>query len=97
MFKISELKMKFIFVLLKIVFENSKNTKLEKDMFNLLFTKLTNNINIEYNLKNLSIKSNYNFYYEIINKYLKSSFIIEENKKLLKNFILIIKKKIENK
>ena len=76
MFKISEIKMKFIFVFLKIVFENSKNTKLEKDMFNLLFTKLTNNINIEYNLKNLSIKSNYNFYYEIINKYLKSSFII---------------------
>ena len=38
MFKISELKMKFVFVFLKIVFEHTKNTKYEKDMFNLLFT-----------------------------------------------------------
>ena len=93
MFKVSELKMKFIFIILKIVFENSKNTKLEKDMFNLLFTQLTYNFNIAYTLKNLSIKSDYFFYYEIINMYLNSSFITEENKNALNDFIFIIKKK----
>ena len=60
MFKITELKMKFIFVFLKIVFENSKNAKLEKDMFNLLFTQLTNNINIAYTVKNLLIGFTFN-------------------------------------
>ena len=48
MFKISELKMKFIFIFLKIVFENSKNANLEKDMFNKFFTQITNYINISY-------------------------------------------------
>ena len=43
MFKISELKLKFIFIFLKIVFENSKNNKYEKDMSNALFRELNQN------------------------------------------------------
>ena len=97
MFKISELKMKFIFIFLKIVFENTKNTKYEKDMFNLLFTQLNNNFNIAYRLNNLSVNSEYFFYHEIINMYLNSNFISEENRNLLNNFIFIIEKKLKLK
>ena len=97
MFKISELKMKFVFVFLKIVFEYTKNTKYEKDMFNLLFTQLNNNFNINYRLNNLSIKSKYSFYYEIINIFLICSFITEENKNILNSFKAIIDNKIKVK
>ena len=55
--KISELKLKFVFVFLKIVFEYTKNTKYEKDMFNLLFTQLNKNFNINYRLDNLIVKN----------------------------------------
>ena len=95
MFKISELKMKFVFVFLKIVFEYTKNTKYEKDMFNLLFTQLNNNFNINYRLNNLSINSKYSFYYEIINMFLNCSFITEENKNILNSFKATIDNKIK--
>ena len=97
MFKISELKMKFIFIFLKFVFENSKKTKYEKDMFNLLFTQLNDNSKIASTLKNLSLKSDYYYYYEIITNYLNCSFISKENKNVLNDFILIIKKNIKIK
>ena len=97
MFKISELKMKFIFIFLKVVFENTKNTKYEKDMFNLLFTQLNENFNIINRLNNLAINSKYHFYYEIIYQFLNSNFITEENKKLLNNFIFLIDKKLSKK
>ena len=97
MFKISELKMKFLFVFLKIVFEYTKNTKYEKDMFNLLFTQLSNNFNINFRLNNLSFNSKYSFYYEIIIMFLNCSFITEENKKILNSFIATIDNKIKVK
>ena len=97
MFKISELKMKFVFVFLKTVFEYTKNTKYEKDMFNLLFTQLNNNFNINYRLNNLSINSKYSFYYEIIIMFLNCNFITEENKNILNSFIITIDNKIKVK
>ena len=97
MFKISELKMKFIFIFLKVVFENTKNTKYEKDMFNLLFTQLNENFNIINRLNNLAINSKYHFYYEIIYQFLNSNFITEENKKILNNFIFLIDNKLSKK
>ena len=97
MFKISELKMKFVFVFLKIVFEYTINTKYEKDMFNLLFTQLNNNFNINYRLNNLSINSKYSFYYEIIIMFLNCNFITEENKNILNSFIITIDNKIKVK
>ena len=97
MFKISELKMKFIFIFLKIVFENTKNTKYEKDMFNLLFTQLNDNFNIINRLNNLSINSKYYFYYEIIKIFLNCNYITEENKNILNNFIFLIENKLKKK
>ena len=40
LFKKSKIKINFIFILIKLIFEYSKNTKFEKDMCNLLLTKL---------------------------------------------------------
>ena len=97
MFKISELKMKFVFVFLKIVFEYTKNTKYEKDMFNILFTQLNKNFNINYRLDNLLVNSKYSFYYEIINMFLNCSFITEENRNILNSFVAIIKKRVKVK
>jgi len=97
MFKISELKMKFVFVFLKIVFEYTKNTKYEKDMFNLLFTQLNKNFNINYRLDNLLVNSKYSFYYEIINMFLNCSFITEENRNILNSFVATINNKVKVK
>ena len=94
MYTISKLKMKFIFIFLKIVFEYTKNTKYEKDMFNLLFTQMNYQFNILNRLNNLSINE-FLFYYENINLFINCSFITKEIKNILQNFISIIKKKLE--
>ena len=81
---------KHIFIILKIVFEYSKNTKYEKDMFNLLFTQLNRGFIIGNNLANLSSKEDLNFYYYIINLFLNCKFITNENKYYLNNLKKII-------
>ena len=94
MFKISELKLKFIFIFLKIVFENSKNNKYEKDMSNALFTELNRNLNIAYTLSTLSfisLSSNLVFYLNVIKMYISSLYITKENKNHLRLFKNIIK------
>ena len=78
----------FRFIYLKIIFENSKNTKFEKDMSNTLVTEI---------LKGLTLSSNYSnftFLYDTINIYLNSKYISFNNK----NLLLDIKNKlIKNK
>ena len=97
MFKISDLKLKFIFIFLKFIFLYTKNTKYEKDMFNLLFTQMNREFNIKMKLNNLSINK-YFFYYEIINMFLKCNFITKENRNVLNNFKFTIENKLkENK
>jgi len=93
MVKLSELKIYFIFIFLKLVFEYSKNTKFEKDMANLLFTDLNKNFNIEYRLSSLFPNAYFNLYKHIINMYLNCIFITKENKIILQKF----KKKLEKK
>ena len=65
---------KFIFMI--IIFEYSKNTKFEKDMFNSLGTSL-NNIKLSSNYSNLT------FIYDTINIFLDSKYISNNNKNLL--------------
>ena len=97
MFKISELKLRFIFVFLRIVFENSKNNKYERDMANALFTELNQNLNIIYRLSTLSFNSYFNYFTNVINMYLNSPYINKENKFLLNIFKNIIETKKKNK
>ena len=74
----------FTFIYLKFIFENSKNTKFEKDMANFLITKLLKNLVKFKILFKININANnYKFIYNIINTYLSSKFISKDNKYIL--------------
>ena len=80
--------LKYIFIQLKIIFEYSKNTKYEKNMANCLLERLLFKYEVDNKIKNLTY--DFNFYYDIINKYLQSKFIKYENKIYLKELKKII-------
>jgi len=77
---------KSIFVYLKLIFEYSKNTKHEKDMANCLLSDM-----FKYKKINglIPFEKDNKFYRDIINKYLESDFITNNNKLELKNLIKI--------
>ena len=93
MFKISGLRIKFIFIFIKLLFEYSKNTIYEKDMSNLLFTQFNKNFNIMNRLLSLDFKQDLNFYYNIIIMFCNCSFISKTNKNIFKKFLSMINKK----
>ena len=80
--KINSSDLKFIFLHLKFVFENSKNQKYEKNMCNILFRRIAIRNNIYKRI--LQIKNDFNFYLDVINEYLNSEFINNNNKKYLR-------------
>ena len=82
-FKINKLRLIFIFIYLKFIFEYTKNTKYEKDMDNLLFSSFYKTL--KNNEKLLSTLSNINLFFEIINMYINCKFILKENKLIIKN------------
>ena len=79
-------KMRFIFIHLKLVFENTKNNRYEKDMANSLFKRLYNILKDDYYL----IKKDYKFYLDIINSYLNCKFINKDNKYILNKIKYVI-------
>ena len=91
LFKINQLRIQFIFIYLKLIFEYSKNTKFEKDMANLLFTNIINNLKIEKFLSKLIFIDNFKFYNDIIKMYLNCKFIDNHNKYTLNYLKKIIK------
>ena len=92
LFKMSQMKLKFIFIYFKFLFEFSKNTKYEKDMLNLRLTQIFK-FNIEKKLLDTKLKKDYYFYYHVINSIINCTYISDENKNLLNK----LKKKIINK
>ena len=86
LFKISDLRISFIFYYLKFEFENSKNNKYEKDINNFIFTNIAKKLNIGLRLKNLRYNLYYDFYKKIINKYINNKFISIDNKILLNKY-----------
>ena len=83
---------RFIFIHLKFVFENSKNNKFEKDMANSLFLRLYNILGNSFK----SITKDFKFYSDIINMYLNSNLINKNIKKILREFKFIIQNKAKN-
>ena len=80
---------KFIFLYLKFIFENTKVSKYEKDMCFCILNKYLKNINkLEY------IQKDFDFYEGVINKLLNYEFINEVNKNKLEKMKKLIKKKI---
>ena len=89
--KISKKILKFSFIYLKLIFVNSKNTKYEKDMANILLSNLNKQFHIYKKLSKL--KNHLIFYKNIIHDFFKCNFITDENKRLLKNLKIKLKKK----
>ena len=84
---ILKLKIKAIFIGLKLIYEYYKNTKYERDIINDILNKVISDNNLN-NIKNkikFDNKDSLIIYNDIINKYLNCSFISDENKKILNN------------
>ena len=93
--KISELRLNFIFYFLNFIYQNSKNIKYEKDMFNVFFTNLNKQFNMGQKLHFASFKLNFHYFYKIINIFIKNKFITDDNKNVLNNYKKIIESKIK--
>ena len=83
LFPETKLKIKFSLILLKLIFDYSKNTKKEKDMTHnfypiFKFLNIPNQISL--------IKKHFNFYKNFIKTFIKCKFISIENKKILESF-----------
>ena len=87
-------KIRFIFIHWKFVFENSKNTKYEKNMVNSIFNRLYFLLKDEFKL----ITKDFKFYNDIINMFLDCKLINKQNKRRLIYFkqILYIKERKNN-
>ena len=85
-FQLNKISIIFSFIYLKLIFEYSKNTKHEKDMANRLLADL-----FIYKKINglIFLEKDNKFYRDIINKYLESDFITNNNKIELKKLIKI--------
>lgn len=94
-FKLNQMKIKSYFIYLKLIFENSKSIKYEKDMANHQLTLIGKYENIEKELSSSSFNNDFYFYYEIINMLLNWEFISEKNKLILLKYKKIIE--IKNK
>ena len=92
--KISLLRNKFIFIYFKLVFEYSKKKKYEKDMANILLMNFYRGININLIVKSKS-KDDIIFFYNIINMYLSNEYITNENKYILNNLKLKMRKNLK--
>ena len=82
-------QVRFIFIHLKFVFENTKNNKFEKDMANSLFLRLKNILGNSFKL----ITKDFKFYSDIIDMYLNCNLIDQNIKQILKEFKFIIQNK----
>ena len=92
LFKISDLRIKFIFIYLKFIFEYSKNNKIERDMNNILFTNIVKRFNILRKSSSSVYKKYYRLYKEVINEYTNNKYIYIGIKKFLREFINLIEK-----
>ena len=89
-FKLTHMRIKYYFIYIKLVYEYSKNIKIEKDIANYLFASLNSKIKIEKELSSSPFNNDFYFYYDIINTLLNCKFIFKDNKILLLKFKKII-------
>lgn len=78
---------KSIFIHLKIVFEYSKNSRYEKNMFNDIFQRICIKNNVSDILPNINYEQDFEFYTKIINKFINNEFVNINNK----NYIIKLK------
>ena len=92
-FKYKYPKTKYLFIYLKFVFENSKNTKYSKDKVNHLMSFINENLDAPNIITRANFSEDVNLYKNITNTFLDSSFINRENKNILQIIKEIIKRK----
>ena len=90
-FKYEYVIIKNLFIYLKFVFKNSKNTQFSKDKVNYLMSSIK--INTPYILSRTNLIEDINLFNNIIQIFLNSSFINIWNKNCLQNIKKIIKRK----
>ena len=96
LFRKTKEKLKYSFILFKLFFENSKNSKFEKDMINLLFSNIIKKDNFKNNFFELSKSSiDFSFYYNIIKTLINCKFFSKDNKIILFEIKNIIEKKFK--
>ena len=92
--KIMNLRIKYIYYYLAIIFNYTKNTKYEKDIANLLITKIIRTFHTGQHLTLSKLREDLYFYNNVINLCSNSKFIAKENKNILQRFKNDVFKKI---
>ena len=90
LFKNTILRIKFSFIVIKLFFDYSKNTKIEKEMSQHFFSIIIKMFNIPQKLYN--INKDFNFYINFIKIFLGCKFISKENKLILESYKNIFNK-----
>ena len=91
-FKFNDLKLKLFLIYLKFVFENSKNTKYNKDIINIICSSYKiKNINIQNILSKTNSSEDLYFFENLANEFLNSSFIDNSNKIIFRNIKVLLK------
>ena len=93
LFMFSQVKIKAFFIVIKLIFDYSKNSKKEKDMSQFLFTQINNKFS---NAHKLSIINYNSFFNNIINAFYHCKFFSKDNILFLENYKHIIKNSINN-
>jgi len=88
---------KCLFIYVKIVFENSKNTQYDKDKVNHLMSFINEKLDVPNILSRTNFSEDVNLYNNITNILLNSSFINNENKNILQIIKRIINLNITGK
>ena len=84
--KIMNLRIKYIYFYLAIIVNYTKNTKYEKDIANLLITKIIRTFHTGQHLTLSKLREDLYFYNNVINLCSNSKFIEKENKNILQRF-----------
>ena len=86
LFTKSEFRIKCVLYYLNIIYEYSKNTKYEKDLSNFLLTRFYKDLIINTNHQSIKNKEIFEYFNDLIKKYLDCKFIDKENKYFLQKY-----------
>ena len=94
LFKNTIFRIKFSFIIIKLFFDYSKNTKKEKDIYQYFFSNVNKLINIPYKLS--TINKDFNFYNNFRETLIGDKYISKENKRILYSYKILIGNSIFN-
>ena len=93
--KLSQMRLKSYFILMKFIFEFSENIKYEKDMLNLRLTNMLKKFDIIRYILKTNFNKDFYFYYETISEIINCIYISDGNINILLNLKKLIEMKKE--